>query len=63
MNLPAPQETAEAMAVAEAAVALAGGEVHPITRDLIQEMGRGNLSGDQAAQAIITQFVEAPQRT
>lgn len=61
--MPVPKDAAEAVAVAEAAVALAGGQVHPITRDLIEAMGRGEISGDQAAEAIIAQFVEAPQRT
>lgn len=61
--MPAPKDVADAVSVAEAAVALAGGEVHPITRGLIEAMGRGEISGDQAAEAIIAQFVEAPQRT
>ncbi|WP_082169211.1 hypothetical protein [Mycolicibacterium chlorophenolicum] len=60
MNRPTPQEVGEAVAVVNAAVALAGGEVHPIARDLIEAMGRGEISGDRAAQAIIAEFVEAP---
>ena len=57
------RDRAEAATVAEAAVALAGGEVHPITRALIDQMGRGEISGNEAAQAIIAQFVETPQHT
>jgi len=47
----------EAAAVAEAAVTLAGGEVDPYTHHLIEKMGRGELTGDQAAEEIIARFV------
>ncbi len=43
--------------VAETAVALAGGEVDPFTRDLIAQMGRGDITGDDAAAAVIARFV------
>ncbi len=47
----------EAAVVAETAVALAGGEVDPFTRDLIAQMGRGDITGDDAAAAVIARFV------
>jgi len=47
----------EAAAVAEAAVVIAGGVVHPFTRELVAKMGRGELTGDQAAEEIIARFV------
>lgn len=47
----------EAAEVAEAAVALAGGEVDPFTRDLIGQMGRGEITGDDAAAAVVARFV------
>lgn len=43
--------------MAEAAVTLAGGEVDPYTHHLIEKMGRGELTGDQAAEEIIARFV------
>lgn len=55
--MPSPLFAEEAAIVAEAAVALAGGVVHPITRNLIAQMGRHEMSGDDAAQAIIEYFV------
>ena len=54
---PSPQDAATALTVAEAAVVLAGGRVHPFTRDLIEQMGRGEISADQAAAAVIGEFV------
>lgn len=43
--------------MAEAAVAIAGGVIDPYTRELVAKMGRGELTGDQAAAEIITRFV------
>jgi hypothetical protein len=63
MSVPSSEVARDAAAVAEAAVALAGHEVHAVTRDLIDQMGRGDIGGDEAAQAIIAQFLEAPQHT
>ncbi len=54
---PSPQDAAAALTVAEAAVVLSGGHLHPFTRDLIEQMGRGEISGDQAAAAVIGEFV------
>lgn len=47
----------EAAAVAEAAVAIAGGVIDPYTRELVAKLGRGELTGDQAAAEIIARFV------
>lgn len=53
-----PEQVAqEAVAVAVAAVALAGGHVDPYTHDLITQMGRGEISGDEAVAAVIARFV------
>jgi hypothetical protein len=52
----------EAAAVAEAAVGLAGHEVHPFTRELIAGMGRGQLTGDQAVVEIVARFVDGLPR-
>jgi hypothetical protein len=38
----------EAVAVTEAALAVAGCELHPFTRELTAKMGRGEITGDQA---------------
>ncbi|MDV3276626.1 hypothetical protein K7Z54_23470 [Mycobacterium avium subsp. hominissuis] len=51
----------DAAAVAEAAAGLAGGDVHPFTRDLIAQMARGEISGDQAAAAVVGRFVNGDQ--
>ena len=47
----------EAAALTEAALTLAGHELDPFTRELIAKMGRGELTGDRAVEAIITRFV------
>ena len=46
----------EAAAVTAAALALAGHELDPFTRELTGKMGRGELTGDQAVEAIIARF-------
>jgi hypothetical protein len=52
----------EAAAVAEAALGLAGHEVHPSTRELLAAMGRGQLTGDQAVAVIVARFVDGSPR-
>jgi hypothetical protein len=52
----------EAAAVAEAALGLAGHEVHPSTRELIAAMGRGRLTGDEAVAVIVARFVDGSLR-
>jgi hypothetical protein len=52
----------EAAEVAEAALGLAGHEVHPSTRELIAAMGRGQLTGDQAVAVIVARFVDGSPR-
>jgi hypothetical protein len=47
----------EAVAVAEVALALAGHELDLFTRAIIARMGRGEVGGDQVAQAVIDRFV------
>jgi len=61
MSVSSSSDAAEAVAVAEAAVALAGGQVDPATRDLIDRMVRGEITGDQAAAVLVEQFTEAPR--
>ncbi len=46
----------EAVAVTEAALALAGCELHPFTRELTAKMGRGEITGDQAVAMILTRL-------
>jgi hypothetical protein len=43
--------------VTEAALALAGCELHPFTRELTAKMGRGEITGDQAVAMILTRFL------
>jgi len=57
MNALPPKFAREAAVVAQAAVALAGGQVDPYTQHLIEKMGRGEFTGDQAAAAVIARFV------
>ena len=56
MNAPAPRAAREAAEVTEAALVLAGYELDRFTSELISKMGRGELTGDQAVEAIITRF-------
>lgn len=62
MNMPSRPDAREAQAVTEATLALAGHELHPYTRELTTKMGRGELTGDQAVDAIITRFVAPTPR-
>lgn len=41
----------------EAALALAGCELHPFTRELTAKMGRGEITGDQAVATILTRLL------
>lgn len=59
MNALPPKLAREAAAVAEAAVALAGSQVDPYTQHLIDKMGRGEITGDHAAAAVIARFAPA----
>jgi hypothetical protein len=52
----------EAATVTEAAVGLAGHEVHPFTWGLIAGMSRGQLTGDQAVAVIVARFVDGSPR-
>lgn len=45
--------------VTKSALALAGQELDPFTCELISQVGRGELTGDQAVEAIIDRFVGA----
>jgi hypothetical protein len=49
----------EAAAVTKSALTLAVQELDPFTCELISKMGRGELTGDQAVEAIIGRFVRA----
>lgn len=44
------------MALAEAALALAGNELHPLTRQLIVEVGRGELPIGKAVEQILSHY-------
>ena len=61
MDVPARPAAQEAAAVTETALALAGHELDPFTREVIAKMGRGELTGDQAVEAIIARFAGASQ--
>lgn len=43
--------------MAELALVLAGQEMAPFTRDLLACIGRGEITGDQAVNAVIDHFV------
>lgn len=61
--MPAYENAAEVTAAAETAVHLAGGVIDPYTRELVDEMGRGEITGDQAVAALLERFVGvAPAR-
>jgi hypothetical protein len=57
MNNPAPRAEREAATATEVALALAGHELSPFTAELVSKMGRGEITGDQAVEAIVTRFV------
>jgi hypothetical protein len=57
VNHPLTSPVSEAVAVTEAALALAGCELHPFTRELTAKMGRGDITGDQAVAMILTRFL------
>ena len=57
MNDPVPSAAREAAAVARAALALSGHTMDEYTYELITKMGRGELTGDQAAEALLTRFI------
>ncbi|MBY0291115.1 MAG: antitoxin VbhA family protein [Mycobacteriaceae bacterium] len=61
MTDPTSAAAQEAAAVTEAALALAGHELDPFTRDITDKMGRGELTGDEAAEAIIAHFAGSSQ--
>jgi hypothetical protein len=54
---PAPCGAREAAAVAQAALALSGHGMDGYTYELITKMGRGELTGDQAVEALLTRFI------
>lgn len=56
MNSSAPSPVQEAVALAEAALALAGNELHPRTRQLIVEVGRGELPIGKAVEQILSHY-------
>ena len=57
VNDPARCLATEAAAVTEAALALAGCEIDQFTYALTARMARGELTGDQAVEAILTRFM------
>jgi hypothetical protein len=59
VNDPAPRAAREAAAVTQTALALSGHGMHGFTYELITKMGRGELTGDQAVEAILNRFVRS----
>lgn len=57
-----PTAVQEAVAVAEAALALSGHVLDPRTRVLIAEMARHEISADQAVEQIIAHYVGRSDR-
>ncbi|WP_396908334.1 antitoxin VbhA family protein [Mycolicibacterium sp.] len=51
----------EAIAVTEAALALSGHELHPYTSELMEQMDSGDITADEAVEAIIARFVGTSQ--
>jgi hypothetical protein len=52
-----PIAAQEAVAVTQAALALGGHRMDRFTYELITKIGRGELTGDQAAEAVISHFL------
>jgi len=61
MTVPARSAAQEAAAVTQTALALAGHELDPFTREVTDKMGRGELTGDEAVEAIIAHFAGRSQ--
>jgi hypothetical protein len=57
VTTPVTRALSEAVAVTEAALPLAGYELHPFTRELTARMSRGDITGDQAVAVILTRFL------
>jgi hypothetical protein len=57
MNDPVPFAAREAAAVAQAALALSGHRMDGYIYELITKMGRGELTGAQAVEAVLTRFI------
>jgi hypothetical protein len=60
VNVPSPAGPQEAAAVTKAALGLAGHSVDPFTRELTDKMGRGELTADQAVEAILARVAAQP---
>ena len=58
---PAPIAAQEAAAVTQAALALGGHRIDGFTYELITKMGRGELTGDQAVEAVVGHFVRTSE--
>lgn len=64
MTDPTSAAAQEAATVTETALALAGHELDPFTREVTDKMARGELTGDEAAEAaeaIIAHFAGSSQ--
>jgi len=62
MNDSVSSAAREAVAVAQAALALSGHTIDEYTYELITKMGRGELTGDQAVEALLTRFIGSCRR-
>lgn len=62
VNLHEPSPVQEAVALAEAALAVAGLELEPRTRVLIAETIRHDISAEQAIEQIVTQYAGCNDR-
>lgn len=60
MNMSSQVGAQEAAAVMTAALGLAGHSVDPFTRELTDKMGRGELTADQAVEAILNRVASQP---
>lgn len=63
VNDSARRDAREAAAVTDAALALAGHKIDRYTYELTAKMGRGELAGDQAVEAILNRFVRTSRST
>jgi hypothetical protein len=59
VNNPEPTAAQEAVAVTQAALALGGHRMDRFTYELITKIGRGELTGDQAAVAVVNRFLRS----
>lgn len=62
MSFSAPSVLQEAVALADAALALCGHDLNPITRALIAEVSRGEVAAEQAIEHVLAHYGELGPR-